>query len=89
MLSQGESLCRADFEYVKSLLHERRQALKDLELRFCHKQMQADEYLSCSCALLRAISELGSLLRDAPEPVPADPTNRDGSYQLNPFPEPQ
>jgi len=89
MLSQGESRCGEVLEYAKSLLHERQQALKDLELRFCRNQIQADEYLRCSRALLGAISELGSLLSDDPEHVPADPADPDGSYQFNPTPEPK
>jgi hypothetical protein len=89
MLSQGESRCGEVLEYAKSLLLERQRELKELELKYCRKQIQADEYLSCSRALLRAISELGSLLPDAPEHVSADRTNPDGSYQSNPTPEPK
>ena len=69
MLSQGESRCGADFEYVKSLLQERRQELKGLELRYGRKQIQREEYLSCSRALLQGIGELDNLLRNDSEHV--------------------
>jgi hypothetical protein len=52
-------------EYVLELLREREALLKNVKHNCERGVMTFDEYLSCSCAVIKEIGELRALLRDA------------------------
>ena len=58
---------RETLEYTKSLLEERVQTLRGLELKYQRLLLPPSEYLSCRRSLLQGMAELESLLQDKGE----------------------
>lgn len=62
---------RGGYGYAKFLLSERRQVLRDLDLKYTGMRPPPRDYLSCRRSLLQAIKQLETLLRTAPKAVSA------------------
>lgn len=56
---------REEHRYTDSLLQERIQELRSVELKHRRKLIPKKHYLSCRCSLLQAIGELKTVLRSA------------------------
>jgi hypothetical protein len=50
-------------QFTESLIEERRQALRHLEMRREHKRLSSADYFSCRASLLACIHELEGLQR--------------------------